>query len=111
MSLMIWSLISGEAGASPDVFTRTIVNFKYHLQAAHYLQGTGQKRFVFVAVEKVHPFSVGVYELSPHFIERGYELQEQTLSDIKQAQESGIWKGYTNYEPEGIKTLTPPKWL
>ena len=70
-----------------------------------------QKRFIFVAVEKVHPFSVGVYELSPHFIERGYELQEQTLSDIKQAQESGIWKGYTNYEPEGIKTLTPPKWL
>ena len=102
---------TGEAGASPDVFTRTIVNFKYHLQAAHYLQGTGQKRFIFVAVEKVHPFSVGVYELSPHFIERGYELQEQTLSDIKNAQESSIWAGYTDQAPEGIKTLTPPKWL
>jgi exodeoxyribonuclease VIII len=102
---------TGESGSSPEAFTKTIVNFKYYLQAAHYLQGTGQKRFIFVAVEKVHPFSVGVYELSPHFIERGYELQEQALSDIKQAQESGIWKGYTNYEPEGIKTLTPPKWL
>jgi len=102
---------TGEGGASPDVFTRTIVNFNYHLQAAHYLQGTGAKRFIFVAVEKVFPFSVGIYELSPHFIERGYELQEQTLSDIKAAQESGIWKGYTNYEPEGIKILTPPKWL
>ena len=73
----------------------------------HYLQATGAKRFIFVAVEKIFPYSVGIYELSPHFIERGYELQEQTLSDIKQAQESGIWKGYTNYEPEGIKTLTP----
>ena len=102
---------TGESGASPEAFTRTIASFKYFLQAAHYLQGTGQKRFIFVVVEKVHPFSVGIYELSPHFIERGYELQEQTLSDIKQAQESGIWKGYTNYEPEGIKTLTPPKWL
>ena len=102
---------TGESGASPEVFTKTIVNFKYYLQAAHYLQGTGQKRFIFVAVEKAHPFSVGVYELSPHFIERGYELQEQTLSDIKQAQESGIWQGYSNFEPEGIKTLTPPKWL
>ena len=102
---------TGEGGASPDVFTRTITSFKYHLQAAHYLQGTGAKRFIFVAVEKVFPYSVGIYELSPHFIERGYELQEQTLSDIKAAQESGIWKGYTNYEPEGIKTLTPPKWL
>jgi len=102
---------TGEAGASPEAFTRTIVNFKYHLQAAHYLQGTGAKRFIFVAVEKVFPYSVGVYELSPHFIERGYELQEQTLSDIKQAQESGIWAGYTDQAPEGIKTLTPPKWL
>ena len=102
---------TGEGGASPEAFTRTIASFKYFLQAAHYLQGTGQKRFIFVAVEKVHPFSVGVYELSPHFIERGYELQEQTLSDIKNAQESGIWAGYTDQAPEGIKTLTPPKWL
>ena len=102
---------TGESGASPEVFTKTIVNFKYYLQSAHYLQGTGQKRFIFVAVEKVHPFSVGVYELSPHFIERGYELQEQTLSDIKNAQESGIWAGYSDQAPEGIKTLTPPKWL
>ena len=102
---------TGEGGASPDKFTKTIVNFHYHMAAAHYLQGTGAKRFIFVAVEKVFPYSVGIYELSPHFIERGYELQEQTLSDIKNAQESGIWKGYTNYEPEGIKTLTPPKWL
>ncbi len=102
---------TGEGGASPEAFTRTIASFKYFLQAAHYLQGTGAKRFIFVAVEKVFPYSVGVYELSPHFIERGYELQEQTLSDIKAAQESGIWAGYTDQAPEGIKTLTPPKWL
>jgi len=102
---------TGEAGASPEAFTKTIVNFKYYLQAAHYLQGTGAKRFIFVAVEKVFPYSVGIYELSPHFIERGYELQEKALSDIKAAQESGIWAGYTDQALEGIKTLTPPKWL
>ena len=101
---------TGEGGAAPDVFTRTIINFKYHLQAAHYLQGTGQKRFIFVAVEKVFPYSVGVYELSPHFIELGYQLQEKTLSDIKAAQESGIWAGYSDQEKNGIKTLTPPRW-
>ena len=88
------------------------VNFKYHLQAAHYLQGTGAKRFIFVAVEKVFPYSVGVYELSPHFIERGYELQEKALSDIKvkpKSQASGL--DIPDQAPEGIKTLTPPKWL
>ena len=66
---------TGEAGASPEAFTRAIASFKYHLQAAHYLQATGAKRFIFVVVEKVFPYSVGIYELSPHFIERGYELQ------------------------------------
>ena len=101
---------TGEGGASPDVFTRSIVSFKYHLQAAHYLQGTGQKRFIFVVVEKVFPYSVGVYELSPHFIELGYQLQEKGLSDIKAAQESGIWAGYSDQEKNGIKTLTPPRW-
>jgi len=101
---------TGEGGAAPDVFTRSIVSFKYHLQAAHYLQGTGQKRFIFVAVEKVFPYSVGVYELSPHFIELGYQLQEKGLSDIKAAQESGIWAGYSDQEKNGIKTLTPPRW-
>ena len=102
---------TGEGGASPDAFTRTIVNFKYHLQAAHYLQGTGCKKFVFVAVEKVFPYTVAVYELSGSFIEKGFQLQEQTLQQIKQAQESGIWAGHSDQEPDGIKTLTPPKWI
>ena len=102
---------TGEGGASPDAFTRTIVNFKYHLQSSHYLQGTGCKKFVFVAVEKVWPYTVGVYELSGSFIEKGFQLQEQTLQQIKQAQESGIWAGHSDQEPDGIKTLTPPKWI
>ena len=100
----------GEGGASPDKFTKTIVNFHYHMAASHYLQGTGAKRFIFIAVEKVFPFSVGIYELSPHFIELGYQLQEKTLSDIKAAQKSGIWAGYSDQEKNGIKTLTPPRW-
>ena len=102
---------TGEGGASPDKFTRTICSFFYHLQAAHYMQGTGCKKFVFIAVEKVFPYTVAVYELSGSFIEKGYQLQEQTLQQIKQAQESGIWAGHSDQEPDGIKTLTPPKWI
>jgi len=101
----------GEGGASPDKFTKAIVNFKYHLAAAHYLQGTGAKKFVFIAVEKVFPYSVGIYQLSPHFIEKGYELQEQTLQEILEATTSKYWRGYTNACPSGIQTLTPPKWI
>ena len=102
---------TGEGGANPDKFTRSIVNFHYHLQAAHYLQATGAKRFIFIAVEKTHPYSVGVYQLSQNFIEKGYELQEQTLQKILEATTSKFWRGYTNACPNGIQTLTPPKWI
>lgn len=102
---------TGEGGANGDKFTRSICSFYYHLQAAHYLQGTGAKRFIFIAVEKVFPYSVGIYQLSPHFIEKGYEQQEQTLQEILEATTSNHWRGYTNACPSGIKTLTPPKWI
>ncbi len=101
----------GEGGASPDKFVKAIVNFKYHLAAAHYLQGTGAKRFIFVAVEKVFPYSVGIYQLSQSFIDKGYELQEQTLQEILEATTTKQWRGYTNACPDGIQTLTPPKWI
>lgn len=100
-----------EGGASPDKFTRTICNFHYELQASHYLQGVGAKNFIFVAVEKVFPYSIGIYELSNNFIEKGYELQEQTLSKILEATKTGFWRGYSNSEPNGILKLTPPKWF
>ena len=102
---------TGEGGASPDKFNKSICGFLYHLQAAHYLQATGAKRFIFIAVEKVFPYSVGIYQLSQNFIEKGYELQEQTLQEILEATTTNQWKGYTNACPNGIQTLTPPKWL
>ena len=102
---------TAEGGASPDKFTRTISSFYYHLQAAHYLQATGAKRFVFIAVEKVWPYSVGIYQLSQSFINKGYELQEQTLQEILEATQTKHWRGYTDAAPNGIQTLTPPKWI
>ena len=102
---------TAEGGASPDKFTKTICNFMYHLQAAHYLQATGASRFIFIAVEKVWPYSVGIYQLSQSFIDKGYELQEQTLQEILEATSTKQWRGYTNACPDGIQTLTPPKWI
>ena len=99
---------TGEGGASPDVFTRTITNLNYHLQAAHYLQGTGATNFIFVVIEKVFPYNIGVYELNNDFIDLGYELQEKALFEISEANQSGIWKGYT--DADGIQTLEPPHW-
>lgn len=102
---------TGEGGASPDSFTKTITNFNYHLQAAHYLQGTGATRFVFVVIEKVFPYNIGVYELENEFLDNGYELQEQALLKVSEATQTGKWLGYTDTEPNGIQTLDKPYWL
>jgi len=102
---------TGEGGASPDMFTKTVANLNYHLQAAHYLQGTGATRFVFVVIEKVFPYNIGVYELDNEFLDNGYELQEQALLKVSEAVTSGKWLGYTDTETDGIQTLDKPYWL
>jgi len=101
----------GEGGASPKAFTSSILKFMYHVQAAHYLQGTGADRFIFVAIEKVFPYNIGIYELDNDFIDLGYELQEQALLKISEATKTGLWRGYTDECTSGIQTLCPPYWL
>ena len=102
---------TGEGGASPEMFSKTITNLNYHLQAAHYLQGTGATNFIFVVVEKVFPYNIGVYKLDHEFLDIGYEIQEQALLKVAEAVSSGKWLGYTETEPDGIQTLEKPYWL
>jgi exodeoxyribonuclease VIII len=59
--------------ASPAGFGKSVANFGYQIQAAHYLAGTLAKRFIFVAVEKTYPFAVGVYELDPEALVHGIQ--------------------------------------
>lgn len=100
---------TGEGGSHPDQFGRTIASFLYHVQAAHYLQGTNASRFVFVAVEKVYPFNIGVYELDKKSLDLGLELQNESLIRIMKAETTGIWSGY-NDPITGVETLTLPNW-
>ena len=96
----------GEGGASPDKFTKTIVNFHYHMAASHYLQGTGAKRFIFIAVEKVFPFAVSVTELDADALAFGLELRNQALQGISLCHTDSYWPSYT----EKITTISLPKW-
>jgi hypothetical protein len=92
--------------ASPNAFARACATFAYHTQAAHYLNGTFADRFVFVAVEKVYPFCVGIYELDAAAMDAGAEqcrIGLQTISDCRAINE---WPGYTTT----CDTISMPNW-
>ena len=97
---------TGEGGAEPDTFSRSVARFLYHIQAAHYLEVTGAKKFVFVAVEKVFPFAVSVTELDADALAFGLELRNQALQGISQCHTDSYWPSYT----EKITTISLPKW-
>jgi len=92
--------------ASPAAFARACATFGYHMQAAHYLNGTFADRFIFIAVEKTYPYAVGVYELDAEAMAFGHEqcrIGLQTISDCRAINE---WPGYTTT----CDTIAMPKW-
>ena len=93
--------------ASPAGFGKSVAAFHYQLQAAHYLAGTLAKRFIFVAVEKVYPFAVGVYELDQEALIHGSIARHNSLQRIQDCRAIGEWPGYTD---GGIQTLQLPGW-
>ena len=92
--------------ASPAGFARSVAQFRYHVQAAHYMAVTGASRFVFFAVEKTLPFAVAAYELDPEALGIGRALRDRDLAAIASAQEFNQWPGYSAM----LKTISLPKW-
>lgn len=92
--------------ASPAGFAKSVANFRYHVQANHYLAGTSAERFVFIAVEKTYPYAVGVYELDLAAMEHGEALRRANLAVIADCRTIGEWPGYGT----GIQALSLPQW-
>ena len=92
--------------ASPSGFARSVANYRYHLQAAHYSAGTGCTRFIFLAIEKQPPFAIAAYELDADAFRAGMELRSRLLAMYASCQEFCIWPGYS----DDIMSLSLPKW-
>lgn len=85
--------------ASPESFRRTCQKFRYHVQAAWYMdicnkQGLEIDEFVFVVIEKTPPFKVAVYTLNEQSIALGREIYMHDLNKLQDAFESNEWPGY-----------------
>lgn len=98
--------------ASPASFTRSIANFGYHIQAAHYIDGyeaaTGvrPRAYIWIAVESSAPHGVAVYAADLGMLEIGAEKRAMALEIIAECTESGHWPGY----PAEIQTISLPGW-
>jgi len=92
--------------ASPAGFAKSVAQWSYQVQSAHYLCGTLAKRFIFVAVEKSFPYAIGVYELDAQAMVHGAVLRHNALQQIQDCRAINSWPSYT----DGIQTLQLPGW-
>jgi exodeoxyribonuclease VIII len=94
---------------SPSKFLRSsVLGWRYHVQAAFYMQGLPEAEvFLFLVVEKKPPFAVAVYSLPPKLIERGLEEAKADLHLIASCRAASLWPSYS----EEIEELPLPRWL
>jgi len=93
--------------ASPSGFAKSVANWRYHIQQAHYLSSGIADRFIFIAVEKVYPYGVGVYELDSDAVLEGKRIAKRNLTTIANCQAANDWPGYSEASPA---SLSLPRW-
>ena len=69
--------------ASPDAFRETIINHKYHMQAAFYCDALGYKDYYIYAIEKSKPYCMCVYKISDELIREGRLMYTQAIIEYK----------------------------
>jgi hypothetical protein len=104
--------IKTTADASAREFQRSVHNFGYHLQAAHYLSAAERLRLIFVVVERDAPHCVAIYELDEDALELGREERDSLLGQwaLCEAEEAAggldAWPGF----PVEVQELSLPGW-
>lgn len=99
--------------ASPAGFRKSIANWRYHVQAAWYLNGieqaTGTRpdQFIFVVVEKRAPYVCAVYAADAEMIQIGNEAAARDLDVLATCKAAGAWPGYSDQ----IETISLPSWM
>jgi exodeoxyribonuclease VIII len=97
--------------ADPDMMAKSVVSYRYDVQAAYYLDlcqllGLDKTEFLFVCVEKTPPFAVAVYALDQQAIEWGRKQYQRDLGFIRRCESYNEWPSFT----EDITTLSLPAW-
>lgn len=97
--------------ASQSEFARSIAKYAYHEQAAFYLDGLNvlaenYRRFFFIAIEKVAPYGIAIYELEDESMKQGQIAFRKHLNQYAECVKTNIWPGYVS----GICPIQIPTW-
>lgn len=98
--------------AAPRAFTRSIVDFGYHLQMAFYRELMRQNDLgsdgatVLIACEKSAPFAVALYAIEQHDIARMAERIRPLLELFQRCSDTDEWPAY----PTTVVPLPLPEW-
>ncbi len=99
--------------AKPEIFDRSALDFRYHVQAAFYMEAYRQvfksepAGFAFIAVEKSPPYPVCVYLATPDFIELGVRHYKRDLMLYAECMQKNEWPAYPDVS---LVPLNLPKW-
>jgi hypothetical protein len=98
---------------SPRGFSRSVVDYGYHRQAAMYLDAVKQQtgvecRMVFIVVNKKAPFVAAIYELSSELVDIGRMQLDGLLEEYKRRSATGNW--VSDWADGGIHEIVKPKW-
>jgi hypothetical protein len=98
--------------AAADAFGKDAWQYKYHVSAAHYLNGCDAlgrplRHFTIIAVEKVPPFAAAAYNVEYDLLEIGRQQRLCALQRIRTARLTNKVEGY----PEHIQPLRAQSWM
>jgi len=96
--------------ARPEAFSRAIHRFRYHVQAAFYIDACNAAkakvfRFVFVVVERTPPFACAVYEITESAIDQGRREYLADLALYDKCARTRRWPAYP-----GLRLISLPSW-
>ena len=95
-----------------DDFSRTILTYKYYFQMAFYCHGIKQitgKNIdfpLFLAVQKVAPYEVALYQADKSMMEKGELEVKAALAKLKECIESNQWVSYQ----QKVQEINLPVW-
>lgn len=100
------------ACADAQEFEKSIGKFRYHVQAAYYLDicnllGIEKRDFVFVVVEKEPPYAVAVYTLDEDAVRLGRMEYQRDIGMVRDCLEKDEWPSF----PPDIRVVGLPMYI